>query len=213
MFDRKSRYEKKLAPGDVLFTEGDQGDEMYLIRVGKVKLTKGQEEEERIISILKEGDFFGEMVVIDGSPRNSTCTALEDTSLIVIDRETFNSKVAENPLINYIIETLTKKYKASQEQIKFLMIRNDERRVISLLLSRVKETGVRRETGVELAENFSYEGFANVTGVDVTRVREYLQRLEAVGLVTIKNDRLSVRSVPELEEYIEYVALREKFER
>lgn len=212
MWDRKSRYEKKLSPGEVLFRENDLGEEMYLIRSGKIKLYRGEEEEEKVLAILKDGDFLGEMALIDGSPRNATAVALQETSLIIIDKESFQTKIAENPLIEYIFETLTRRLRAANEQVKYLMIRNDERRVISLLLARAKE-GIPKNGGMELVENFNYDEFAQITGVDATRIKEYLRRLETSGLITIKDERLFARSLTLLEEYIDFLTLREKFER
>lgn len=211
MWDKKSRYEKKLARGEVLFREGDKGEEMYLIRSGKIKLSKGSEEEERIVAILKDGDFFGEMALIDGSPRATTATAIEDTSLMVIDKESFRARIGENPLFEYIIHTLTKRLRAANEKIRYLMIRNDERRVISYILARAKEEGIPREKGVELLESFSYDNLAEITGVSASKVEEYLKRLMDVGLISVEGDRLIIHSIPDLEEYIEYIALRDKF--
>ncbi len=212
MWDRKSRYEKKLSPGEVLFRENDLGEEMYLIRSGKIKLYRGEEEEEKVLAILKDGDFLGEMALIDGSPRNATAVALQETSLIIIDKESFQTKISENPLIEYIFETLTRRLRAANEQVKYLMIRNDERRLISLLLARAKE-GIPKNGGMELVENFNYDEFSQITGVDATRIKEYLRRLETSGLITIKDERLFVRSLTLLEEYIDFLTLREKFER
>jgi len=212
MWDRKSRYEKKLSPGEVLFHEHDLGEEMYLIRSGKIKLYRGEEEEEKVLAILKDGDFLGEMALIDGSPRNATAVALQETSLIIIDKESFQTKIAENPLLEYIFETLTRRLRAANEQVKYLMIRNDERRVISLLLARTKE-GIPKDGGMELVENFNYDEFAQITGVDPSRIKEYLRRLETSGLITIKDERLFARSLTLLEEYIDFLTLREKFER
>lgn len=211
MWERKSRYERKLSPGEVLFREGEKGGEMYLIRSGKLKLTRGEEDQEKLVAILKDGDFFGESALIDETPREFTATALEETSLVVIDREAFHTRIAENPLIHHIIEALTRRLRRAQEQVKYLKIRNDERRVLSLLLARAQMDGVVREEGVELLEEFGYENFAQVTGVEPAQVEEYFSRLERVGLIAIKGQRLVVRSIPDLEEYIEYVALREKF--
>lgn len=211
MWDKKSRYEKRLTRGEVLFKEGDRGEEMYLIRSGKIKLSKGSEEEERVVAIFKDGDFFGEMALIDASPRGTTAVAIEDTSLMIIDKESFHTRIGENPLFEHIIHSLTKRLRAANEKIKYLRIRNDERRVISYILSRAKEEGIPREKGVELLESFSYDSLAEVTGVSAAKIEEYLKRLGDAGLISIEGDRLMVHSIPNLEEYIEYVALRDKF--
>ena len=147
------------------------------------------------------------MALIDSSPRHATAVALQETSLIIIDNESFQSKIAENPLINYIFETLTRRLRAANEQVKYLTIRNDERRVISLLMARAKD-GIQKEEGLELVENFNYDEFAQITGVDPNRIKEYLRRLETSGLITLTDQRLVVRSLPLLEEYIDFLTDR-----
>lgn len=135
---------RKLNAGEALFHEGDVGDAMYLIRQGKIKIIKGRGDEEKVLAVLKEGDFFGEMAVIDGSPRSASAFAVDEVALLMIDKETFHAKTKENPLISYILETLSRRLRAADEQIKLLMIKSEERRVIALLLTRVRRAAKRQ---------------------------------------------------------------------
>ncbi len=142
--------EKTLNPGEALFHEGDKGDVMYLIKEGQIKITKGKGPDERVLAVLKEGDFFGEMAIIDGSPRSASATAISKTSLLVIDKETFKAKIRENPLIEYILETLTKRLRNTDEQIKLLTIKSEERRVVAYIVTKAKEIGKSTAEGIEI---------------------------------------------------------------
>lgn len=81
-------------PGGVVFEEGDTGDEMYGIVRGDVELRVG----DRVIATLGTDDVFGEMAVVDSSPRMATALARSETELAVIDRHRFLFLVQETPM-------------------------------------------------------------------------------------------------------------------
>jgi CRP-like cAMP-binding protein len=84
---------------EAICEEGSTGSEMYLIHNGRVLLMVKQGESEQVpLTVLKAGDFFGEMALADDSPRSATATALEDhTELISIDRARFLFMVRQQP--------------------------------------------------------------------------------------------------------------------
>ncbi|MBN2378888.1 Crp/Fnr family transcriptional regulator [candidate division WOR-3 bacterium] len=213
MLEKKPRSpnEKQLMPGENLFKEGDTGEVMYFIRKGKIKISIGQEDQEKVLAILKDGDFFGEMAVLDGSPRNADASAIEETDLIIIDKESFLSKVNENPLIAYTIEELTKRIRILDERLKYVTIKSAEERIISYVLSKAKSKGIAADDGAVRIENASPDHIAFITGVDGQKVVEYLQRLQEVELIKVEGDQITVRRIPDLEEYIRYLKLRDKF--
>jgi CRP/FNR family cyclic AMP-dependent transcriptional regulator len=204
--------EKKLNPGDILFKEGDKGKMMYLIREGKIKITKGTGEEERTLAVLKDGDFFGEMAIIDGSPRSASAIAVTPTSLLVIDEETFKAKLRENPLIEYVLGTLSRRLRTADEQIKMLTIKSEERRVVAFIITKAKESGKTVDEGIEIPA-FSYEVLAHITGIDENKVRNYVQKLEQANLLRQKDDSIVIKGIEVLDEYLRYIALKEKFEK
>lgn len=202
--------EKKLNPGEVLFNEGDKGDVMYLIREGKIKITKGTGEDEKVLAVLKEGDFFGEMAIIDGSPRSAGAIATSSVSLLVIDKETFKSKIKENPLIEYVLETLSRRLRTTDEQIRLLTIKSEERRVVAYIITKAKETGKKTDQGIEISP-FSYENLAHITGIEENKIKNYIKGLELANLITLKNNILTIKGVEDLDDYLRYIALKEKF--
>ncbi len=205
-------FEKVLKPGEVLFREGDPGDEMYLIKSGKIKIIKGGGDVEKTLAYLKEGDFFGEMAIIDESPRSATAIAVEETRLVIIDREAFRNQVKKSPLIEYILETLTRRLRATDEQIKFLLIKNEEKRLVSMLLAKAKEEGIECEKGILIKTPFSYENFGDLIGVDEEKGKDLIQKLVRLNLIKLEGKQVIVRSLEDLEEYFRYISLRERFE-
>jgi CRP-like cAMP-binding protein len=79
--------------GAVVFKEGDAGDEMFGIVEGSIQLSVG----DRVIATLGADDVFGEMAIVDSSPRMATAVAATDTVLAVINRQRFLFLVHETP--------------------------------------------------------------------------------------------------------------------
>jgi CRP/FNR family cyclic AMP-dependent transcriptional regulator len=83
----------KFRPGEVIFSEGDKGDKMYVIRNGEVEV----ERDGKIVETLSTGGIFGEMALIDGSPRAATARAKTACEVAPITEKTFLFLVHETP--------------------------------------------------------------------------------------------------------------------
>ena len=83
-----------------LFRAGDQGDAMYLIERGRVQITITDADKKQIVlAELAQGDFFGEMAIIDGKQRSADATVIETARLAVLSRENFLSFIHDNPTV------------------------------------------------------------------------------------------------------------------
>jgi CRP/FNR family transcriptional regulator, cyclic AMP receptor protein len=93
------RFRQRYRKSEVIFEEGSTGSEMYLIHSGRVLLSvRRNEGEQTPLVVLNPGDFFGEMALVDDSPRSTAASAVEDdTELIVIDRARFLFMVRQQP--------------------------------------------------------------------------------------------------------------------
>ena len=94
-FPMKRLYFK---PGTEIISEGELGDCAYIVETGRLEVSKINEQKNRqILGELKENDIFGELGLIDGLPRSATVTVLEDCTVQVLTRESFNSLTTSNP--------------------------------------------------------------------------------------------------------------------
>ena len=81
------------APGDTIFTTGDPVDYMYVVRSGEVEI----ERDGKVVETLSGGGIFGEMALIDGSPRSATARAKTDAEVAPINEKSFLFLVHETP--------------------------------------------------------------------------------------------------------------------
>lgn len=101
--------------GTILFRQGDESNAFYIIKTGKVRIIQNMNPDGsggRELAILKDGEFFGEMGVIEDSPRSAAAVVLEDACLLKVKRTDFDNLMALNPGIAMkIMVTITKRYK------------------------------------------------------------------------------------------------------
>ncbi len=94
-----AKFLKHFEKGTVLFLEGDEGEDMYIVQSGKVAIKKKVTDGEAVLATLEKGDFFGEMAILERQPRSATAEVTEDGDLIVIPGEMFGDMIRSNPEI------------------------------------------------------------------------------------------------------------------
>ena len=112
--------------GAVLFRTGDEGDAMYLIEQGKVRIcVRAKDGHEVTLTELHRGDFFGEMALLDGKPRSADAQVSEDARLAVLSREHFLSFVSSNPNVALeMLTALTNRLRHTDELLRHTATRN-----------------------------------------------------------------------------------------
>ena len=85
--------------GQILFPEGEDGDDMYIIQSGRVAIKKKVKDGDTTLAVLEKGDFFGEMAILERMPRSATAEVIEPGDLIVISGEMFGDMIKANPEI------------------------------------------------------------------------------------------------------------------
>ena len=120
--------EERFQAGDRIFLEGDRGDKLYLIGSGAVRISQrlGSSGEEAL-AVLRAGDYFGDMSLVDAQPRSADAIADEDVVLYTMDRDVFlmllktNVEFAIDILFRFI-HTLTGRLRVNNEKIRAMNI-------------------------------------------------------------------------------------------
>jgi len=100
-------------PGEVIFAKGDKGDKMYVIRSGEVEI----ERDGKVVESLSPGGIFGEMALIDGSPRAATARAKTSCEVAPITEKSFMFLVHETPFFAIaVMRTLAERLRRSTPQ-------------------------------------------------------------------------------------------------
>jgi uncharacterized membrane protein len=125
--DLRNLLSDKMVPQNTrLFRQGDKGDAMYLIESGRVRISiHDDDKQELTLAELAQGDFFGEMSIIDGRQRSADAHVIEDARLAVLSRDTFLSFVRTNPDVALeMLSALTDRLRRTDELLRSRVSRN-----------------------------------------------------------------------------------------
>ncbi|HEU4507798.1 MAG TPA: DUF1003 domain-containing protein [Pyrinomonadaceae bacterium] len=117
----------KIVPSNTrLFRQGDKGDAMYLIESGRVRISlRDDDRQEVTLAELAQGDFFGEMAIIDGRQRSADAHVIEDARLAILSRDAFLSFVRNNPDVALeMLSALTDRLRRTDELLRSRVSRN-----------------------------------------------------------------------------------------
>lgn len=206
-----ARFGKTYAPGDVLFKEGDSGDKMYVIQDGQIRISKSVKDEEKTLAILGPGEFLGEMAILNDKPRTATATVEQSARVLVLGARTFEQMVVSNAEIAVrLIKKLSRRLDSANELIEVLMHRDPKARVI-LGLSREAQFGGKKSPDGSVVVSMSTDELAEQVGLTVEETSTVLQRLARLKIVRVTTTELVVTDVSRLEEFFEFLEMRERF--
>lgn len=93
---------RRISVGDTVIREGETDHTLYVVAEGQVKVTEAAAKGDKLVlHILKPGDLCGEMGFVDGAPHSATLIAEQDTTLLSLEREAFESLIGEHPHVVY----------------------------------------------------------------------------------------------------------------
>ncbi len=204
------RFGRVVPSGTLLFHENDPGEEMFIIQVGKVKISKKVRNVEKTLVVLGKGEFFGEMAILNDKPRSATAEVVEDSEILVIDRKTFETMIRGNAEIALrIIKKLSARLQEADNQIENLMIRDNTSRIVDLLAKLTREAGKSTGRGVEL--NYTFDDLAGMVGLGREQVVGILDKLVKIQVIELSGGAIVISNKEQLDRFMRYMEMREMF--
>jgi CRP/FNR family cyclic AMP-dependent transcriptional regulator len=204
------RFGRDFSAGEVLFREGERGEEMYVIQSGLVRIVKRVGGEYRSLATLGRGEFIGEMAILNGRPRTATALVLEDARCLVIDAVTLEQMLSDNTEIALrLVKKLAQRLDSADEMIQMLLNPDPQARVLLALRRQAEAAGDETPQGVRL--HGSAADVAREGGVDGAQVRDVLSRLSRMRIaVEDETGAIVVNDLPRLMEFMEFLDLPRK---
>lgn len=183
----KQSSTKQYPKNNFIILENDEGDTLYIIINGKVKVTKIFESgDEIILSVLEKGNFFGEMSLLDGKPRSANVVTLVDTTLRAINRHDFENIMVVHPKIAIkLLRELTLRLRKADERIGTLAHLNVTGRIAGFLLQLADERGESSKEGIVIKARPRLQDIANTIGTKRETVSRILKQLETKRYIRI----------------------------
>lgn len=107
---------RRYKPGQMIFKQGEEGDDAYIIESGKVEIAKGNGNAEMIVATVDPGNLIGEMALIDNSPRMATARAMQATTCVVIPKRVFDRTLRDSsPVLRIVLSTVMNRLRSEAE--------------------------------------------------------------------------------------------------
>ena len=188
--------ERTYPRNSVILFEDDPGDALYVVAEGQVKVVLiGEDGREVILSVLGEGEFFGEMALIDDEPRSAHVIAMEDSTLLVLRREDFQGILKQTPSIALaLLRELSRRLRRVDEKVGSLVLLDVNGRVAHLLLDLADEAASNRIT-----RRLTHHTIAQMIGSSRETVSRTMRELVDKGYIEVSRREILIRDRAALE--------------
>ena len=184
---QKLSYVKKYPRDQIILLEDEEGDSLFIIIKGKVKVvTYSETGKEVIFSILSDNDFFGDMSLLDGKPRSASIVTMTGTTIQMIRRPDFNRLLVDHPRIALrLLEVLAGRLRKADERIESLALLDVSGRIAGVLLQLAEERGIIQDNQVLIKSRPTHQELANMVGTTRETVTRVLKQLENKSYISM----------------------------
>ncbi|GAA1780564.1 Crp/Fnr family transcriptional regulator [Streptomonospora arabica] len=201
---RASVSEVRLGRGQTLFSEGDEGDRLYVILSGKVKLTRAAVDgRENLLSVLGPSEMFGELSLFDPRPRTASAIAVTDAVLAGLGHDDLRPFIAQQPQVSLqLLKALASRLRRTNDVMSDLVFTDVPGRVAGQLLDLADRFGKEGEDGLHVHHDLTQEELAQLVGASRETVNKALAefalrgwlRIEAKAVVLLDVERMRRRA-------------------
>jgi CRP-like cAMP-binding protein len=181
--------------GTVIVSQEEAGDALFVLASGKVKVVLyGETGREIILSILRVGDFFGEMSLLDRQPRSANVVAVEESELVTLDREAFQSHLHAHPSTALaILAEMSRRLRRADEVIGNLALLDVYARVARAIKELAQQQGQPVDGGLLIKERPTQQEIAGLIGTSRETVSRALNDFTRRGLMEMTGKQILVR--------------------
>jgi len=192
------KFGRSFQKGAILFKDGELDKKMYVVHSGMVRITKKIKDMEKVLAILGPGEFFGEMATLLNKPRSATAEVVEDSLLIVMDPQTFETMISSQVGIALkIIKKLAGRVFEANEKIEGLMLRDNMSRIVHLLMRMAEADGIKDGNCVRV--KITPIELAHEAGIDAHVVKDLMEKLSQANIVTLEEKAINIKGIHKLK--------------
>lgn len=118
---------KRYSDGQIVFSQGDKGESMFVIRQGKIRVFRDQGGAQTTLATLKAGESFGEIALFDAKPRSASAQAIGDTEVDVVPRAAFEALQCD-PIIRQVMLKMGQRIREIDDAFEKLSVEAEQRR-------------------------------------------------------------------------------------
>ena len=197
------RFAKTFQPGEMIFSEFEPGDNFYLIQAGRVQLVKLIGDIEKTLDILQPSEMFGEMAILENSPRSATAIALDAVKVLEFNSKNFDILMMGNPQIALkLLKMFAKRIYDSKRRFMILTLDEAPAKIADVFLM-LDESQPDIDRSSERREfKTSVDNIAQWAGMTVNQTREILSNFVTQRRMEMYPDKIVVKNINDFSRFV-----------
>ena len=180
--------------GETVFAEGEQGDTLYIVLDGKVKIgRRATDGRENMLSVMGPSDMFGELSLFDPGPRTATATVVTDARLASLAHSSLRPWITDRPEIaEQLLRVLARRLRRTNDALADLIFTDVPGRVAKQLLALSERFGSTEPEGLRVHHDLTQEELAQLVGASRETVNKALADFASRGWVRVDSRALTI---------------------
>ena len=197
------RFARTFQAGEMIFSEFEPGDNFYLIQSGRVQLVKLIGDIEKTLDILQPSEMFGEMAILENSPRSATAIALDTVKVLEFNSQNFEILMLGNPQIALkLLKMFSKRIYDSKRRFMILTLVEPQAKIADVFLM-LDESNTEMDKSSERREfKTTVDDIAHWAGMTVNETREILSHFVTQRRVEMFPDRIVVKNINDFSRFV-----------
>lgn len=197
----------------MVFSESQPGQELYIIQKGSIKISKIVNDNEVLLAVLKQGDIFGEMSLLENQPRSASAIAHEDSVLMAVNLANFKRMVSSQPqMITRLTQLLSERIWAIYKQLANTQLSDPLGRLYDAMLIQLEKQRVPISSD-SYTFDFGPSELVNMVGMPKDEGAFHCRKLFENKKLKIIDNRIHVSDKDEIDKQAKYFRKMEKIER
>ncbi len=198
-----NRFAKVYQKGEIIFSEFEPGDAFYLIQSGRVQICKVLGDIEKTIDILQPSEVFGEMAILEDSPRSASAIAFDQVKVLEFNRANFEVLMMGQPQIALkLLKLFTKRIYDQKRRYMILTLEDPQARIADVFLM-LDETQPPADRESERREfKTTAEDIAHWAGITPDQARDGLNHFANQRRIDILSDKVIVKNINDFQRYV-----------
>jgi len=194
---RGAMKHEHFARGDIIFDEGDQGDKLYAVIEGKVKIARtAADGRESLQTVVGPGEMFGELSLFDPRPRTAGAVAITDSVLASLAHDALRPWITQHSDVAVqLLQALVQRLRRTNDVMADLVFSDVPSRVAKTLLNLAERFGQQSPEGIHVAHDLTQEELAQLVGASRETVNKALADFSSRGWIRIESRAVVIKDV------------------
>ncbi len=210
----EEQFTREYPKDTMVFAESMPGGELYIIQSGRIKISKIVNDNEVLLAMLKPGDIFGEMALLENKPRSASAIAFEQSVLLAVNKENFGRMVQAQPqIIARLTTLLAERIWLIYKSLANTLIQNPVGRMYDALLNQLEKGRINIRRSTSHTFDFGPKELMNMVGLPADTGQVHMREFLKDPKFKVVENKLFCSDISELEKQAKYHRKMERISR